>query len=372
MNTGKIMLYLCLCAVNDKVPSESVLEEVDYKELYEISHKHKVTALVCYGLERIMSPPEIFSEAKTKAIRKNMLLSAQLNTISCFLEKTGIYYMPLKGALLKDLYPLGMRQMSDVDILYDRAFRENIRDFMLENGFECVAQTDSQDAYKKNPVYNFEFHHLLFSRADSEVFYDYYKDIKERLDICENSGFRLRMSDEDFYIYIISHEYKHFSTYGTGVRSLLDIIVLLKAFGDSLNWEYIGKELDKLRLVSFEEKQRLLCKKLICEDCGDDLTEEEQELLSYFLSVGVYGDYSTGIVNRITGETGEKDRPLSAGKKIKYIFRRIFPPLEYYRICYPFFYKYKLLLPFCVIYRIFRGIFRRNDFVKSELKALRK
>ena len=373
MNTEKLVLYLCLCAINNTSPSADALKGADIKELYRCSAKHKVTALVCYALEKIVQVPVLFSEAKTKAVRKDMLLDAELQKIAAFLQSKGIFYMPLKGALLKEYYPnAGMRQMSDVDIFYDFRFREEIREYMLEKGYECVAFTEGQDAYKRQPVYNFEFHHLLFSPLESETLYDYYKDIKSRLVKDSENPFRYNMSKEDFYIYLIAHEFKHFSQFGTGIRSLLDVIVFTSKFGDSLNMKYVHREFEKINLSEFEEKQRALCNRLAEDNLFGNLSVEDEQLLSCFLSTGVYGDYRTGIANRITGKTGEKDREFSRGKKIKYIIRRIFPPLEYYRAAYPLFYKHKILIPFCVVYRVFLAFFKRNAFVRAELDTLKK
>ena len=373
MNTEKLVLYLCLCAINNTSPSADALKGADIKELYRCSAKHKVTALVCYALEKIVQVPVLFSEAKTKAVRKDMLLDTEFQKISAFLQSKGIFYMPLKGALLKEYYPnAGMRQMSDVDIFYDFRFREEIREYMLEKGYECIAFTEGQDAYKRQPVYNFEFHHLLFSPLESEVFYDYYKDIKKRLVKDSENPLRYNMSKEDFYIYLIAHEFKHFSQFGTGIRSLLDVIVFTSKFWDSLDMKYVHREFEKLNLSEFEEKQRALCNRLAEDNLFGNLSVEDEELLSCFLSTGVYGDYRTGVANRITGKAGEKDREFSRGKKIKYIIRRVFPPLEYYRAAYPFFYKHKILIPFCVVYRVFLALFKRSAFVRAELDTLKK
>ena len=53
-------------------------------------------------------------------MRKALLFDAERKGILDFMEQRGIWYLPLKGVVLKDYYPaVGMRQMSDNDILYD-------------------------------------------------------------------------------------------------------------------------------------------------------------------------------------------------------------------------------------------------------------
>lgn len=46
-------------------------------------------------------------------------------------------------------------------------------------------------------------------------------------------------------IYMIAHEYKHFSKGGTGLRSLLDTYVFLRHCDETLDKEYVESELKK-------------------------------------------------------------------------------------------------------------------------------
>ena len=42
---------------------------------------------------------------------------------------------------------------------------------------------------------------------------------------------------------MLMHGYKHFSGAGSGVRTVLDFYLFLKAYGDTLNREYIDGEI---------------------------------------------------------------------------------------------------------------------------------
>lgn len=47
-------------------------------------------------------------------------------------EKAGIWYLPLKGVILKEMYPVyGIRQMADNDILFDFTYRKEVKDIFL-------------------------------------------------------------------------------------------------------------------------------------------------------------------------------------------------------------------------------------------------
>ncbi len=87
--------------------------------------------------------------------------------------------MPLKGTLLKDLYPkTGMREMADSDILFDASRCGDVKRIMKSLGFEIKAYgTDPHDSYLKPPVSNFEMHRKLFDDSFDKRIAEYYKDV---------------------------------------------------------------------------------------------------------------------------------------------------------------------------------------------------
>lgn len=365
------MLYLSLCALNDRAPDIKRVEKMDLDILYKYCKAHNIVALVCYALETVITPPKNWLEEKGKAIRKNLLFDIERQKITSFMDKNNIKYLPLKGILLKDYYPkAGMRQMSDNDIYFNKAFKEHLKEFMLSAGYRLVSYDNYHDVYEKPPVYNFEMHHSLFEGATEKQLYKYYSDIEKRL-IKDEATNTYHLSDEDFYIYIIAHEYKHYSNYGTGIRSLLDCYILLNRFENKLDWNYIKLETDKLGLTKFEESQRQLCKKLLNYFDRVDFTNEDIKMLNYFVSGGVYGNLKTSVVNQLTGVIGDNDKKITFNMKAKYVFQRLFPPMEFYKLYHPFFYRHKYLLPICFFYRIFKLLFKKSKKQEAEIQVLK-
>ncbi len=115
------MLYLTSCALNNVIPDKNKIESMNLENLFEMCQFHSLTYIVCMALESVgMELPEYWTQAKAKAIRKVLLLDAERRKIFDFIDKNGIWYMPLKGVILKEYYPsIGMRQISDNDILCD-------------------------------------------------------------------------------------------------------------------------------------------------------------------------------------------------------------------------------------------------------------
>lgn len=357
------MIYLTVCAINGETPEQEKIAQFDLEKLLEVCQKHILTACVAYALESAGIHDHNFTQAKEKAIRKNILLDAERDKILKRLESEKIWYMPLKGAILKDWYPkLGMRQMSDNDILCDGSYRAYIKDIMLDMGFTCDHFGESNDdAYFKPPVCNFEMHNELFHACQIGNLHAYYNDVKSMLLKDEGNEYGYHFRTEDFYIYITAHEYKHFSGGGTGVRSLVDTYVFLRKFSDSLNWEYIYAELQKLNISDYEKQNRELAMKLFE---LKSLSDDENKLLNYYIFSGIYGTVENNVENNM--------ERFGQGSKLRYVLCRLFPPMEQVKTYHPFFYEHKWLLPVLWVYRPIRGIFKNSKKLRAEIDVLTK
>lgn len=356
------MIYLTRCIVNDRLPDADRINKSDLGSLYEVCRQHALTACTAYALESIGIHDHNFSQAKEKALRKNILLDTERNIIFSRFEAEHIWYMPLKGSVIKDIYPrMSMRQMSDNDILIDDKAREKTRRIMTERGFELKAEYENVDEFSKNPVYNFEMHTGLFrDKIQNREIYEYFRDIKKRLVKDENNSYGYHFTNEDFYIYMITHEYKHFISGGTGVRSLLDTYLFVRRYGKTLDKKYIYRELEKIGVAEFEANNRRLAVKLFS---GQKLSDDERKLLAYYIFSGTYGTYKNVFENKFSR--------MNKSSKTDYIFRRIFPDMEYYKRWYPLAYRYKVLIPFAWIFRSARALITKRKKTVDELNFVR-
>ena len=354
------MIYLTACAINGKKPKQARIDALDLPKLFEVCQEHILTACVAYALESVGVKDKAFVQAKEKAIRKNIILDAERRNILRRLEAEKIWYMPLKGAILKDWYPkLGMRQMSDNDILFGGAERSHIKDIMLDLGFECNHYGNkNDDAYFKAPVCNFEMHTSLFSSAHIGNLYDYFNNVEKRLIKDENNDYGHHFSNEDFYLFMTAHEYKHFTGLGTGVRSLVDTYIFLRKFNGRLDWRYINTELKKLGISEFERQNRELAIKVFS---MKQLTIEDKRLLCDYVMSGAYGTKEKALKNSIEYRGN--------GSKVRYIIYRFLPPSGYLEESVPWVKKSKLLVPLALVYRFIRAArirFKNNSFSKKK------
>ena len=201
-------------------------------------------------------------------------------------------------------------------------------------------------------------HISLFEKDDTDKRFCYFKDIDKRLISDSTSRYGRSFTKEDFYLYIKAHEYKHFSSSGTGLRNLVDNYVFDKKYGNDLDWDYIRAELVKLGMLDYERESRELAIKLFD---GVKLSDSEKELLDYFIFSGTYGNTKNSISNTLNK---------NGGSKARYIKERLIPPAAVIKKRYPIFYRYKVLLPLLPLYRAAFGLIKNRRKVSSELKAL--
>lgn len=378
------MIYVIACALHSQNPDKEKMKADDLKALYKNAAKHSLTSMVYMALEMagVLEGEEQawirqWKDEKDKAIRKNLLFDTERKQILALMEEAGIWYMPLKGSILKDYYPkYGMRQMSDNDILYDARYAKELRDLMKKRGYKVeIFGRSNQDVYMKPPIYNFEMHNALFHKSERNKYWlSYYGEIKEKLLPDEGRKYGYHFCDEDFYIYMMAHAYKHFSGGGTGLRTLVDLYVFLQKKEDALDWAYVRKELQKLGMLDFEKMCCDIAKKIFSPDMPANmqtLTDEEKTKLGMFLYAGTYGtveQYTKNALRQL--QPGEE--PVTGKVKIRYCLSRIFPGREWCRMNLPFFDRHPYLIPALWIFRIFRAIFCNRTRIKAEMETVRK
>lgn len=361
-STAQTLIELLSCAVNETECKLSP-EEVDFDELYTLSKAHEVRSAVAFALESAGIADRRFTQAKLKAKRKLGLFDIEREKICEKLSDAGIWYLPLKGIVMKEFYPrYGMREMSDNDILCDSTKMPQVREIMESLGYTCESYGEwNHDVYQKPPTLDFEMHHSLFKESDAPLLGKYYENVFDRL--THKGGCEYAFTDEDFYIYMLAHTYKHFSNSGTGLRPLLDIYVYLTTHPE-LDLVYIAREVEILRLTEFERITRDLARKLFDKE---KLSEEDRELLPLFLDSSLYGTVEQQKYNRLTRLLDGRDTKRS---KTRYFFNRVFLNGDQLEKHYPFFAKNKWLLPILYLYRPFKGLFRRPKEIMRETKDI--
>ena len=379
--TSKHLLYLIACALQGTSAQEEILADVDLKQLLLMARKHSVASMVSMALEKTVilanadeAAKKQWLESKNKAIRKNMLLDAERKAILHELEIQGIWYMPLKGSILKDWYPKpGMREMADNDILFDPSGRKQVREIFQNRGYKTVSfGKGNHDAYEKAPIYNFEMHVSLFHEMYKELA-EQYENVKEHLLPVDGTAYQFAFTPEDFYVFVLAHAHKHYSHSGTGIRTLADIYVLDRHLGDILDRDEVEQKLTQLGIAEYEQLSRVLAEKLFSAVrplAEIELTEDEKEMLLYYCAATTYGTIDNRVNHRLL-ELQEDSEDITLRTKLKYCCIRLFPGREFCKFAYPFVYKHPWTMPFFWVWRIVYKSIANKKNLQQELKALK-
>ena len=154
--------------------------------------------------------------------------------------------MPLKGMLLKKLYPHPwLREMSDIDVWYDASATDKVREIMLADGFrEKTKYSPNHEVYIKGKIYTVETHTDLFNNYIHPDFHAYFHG--KTYALCQDSPYKKQMTPNEQYIFLTAHAFVHYSSAGTGLRTLLDQRIFLKRFGGELDFAEIERESARL------------------------------------------------------------------------------------------------------------------------------
>lgn len=375
------LLYLLNCALHKAQPDWSLLAEADLHELERQSSFHGVAAMTgCVisdsndGGRLSKEQRDYWKQAYYHSVRNSLLIDRELDRVCNALSDARIGYAKLKGSVLKRYYPKnGMREMSDVDLLIDPDKTEQAKNVMKALGYTVDAYGVSKDdIYSKPPIYHFELHHKLFAESYAD-YLDYFRDIFERLPSVTADGYEKKLSDDDFYLFLIAHACKHLHKSGTGLRVLTDIFVVERNF--QLDRDHIDRELPKLGLVRDEMNLRSLSEKLFASPMigitCPTLSKEEENLLAFMLNSGSTGTFEQRINNQSPQGVYADTQDLSKNKWYYFKNRLILDPNSY-KTKYPFFYRHKIARPLLPIVRLAKSTVKRDGKIRDELKKLRK
>jgi len=138
------LIYLLKYSLNNQKADFQKVSNMDLTQLFSLADSHKITACVAFTLENIGLDDETYKpwkQAKSMAVRNNLLLNNERNDIYNYMEENHILHVSLKGIVLQDLYPkFGMREMGDNDILFDQSSQEQMYDYMNAHGYHTIVR----------------------------------------------------------------------------------------------------------------------------------------------------------------------------------------------------------------------------------------
>ena len=368
---GIYLIHLLSSVLQDTQPHQPP-EPLDWERLYHLSDRHKVANMACYGINKLdddRKPPQAVMRKFQVECKKAVAIEAtQHITVEQVLktfEENQITCMPLKGYLIKYLYPQpDMRLMADIDILFKNEQTEKVKQLMLMLGFTVEHQGGNHDVYYKKPFMNLEMHRRLIS--EDSPYSNYLSKIWNRTSLKPGGKFTYELSLEDFYIYTLIHLTKHYSNGGTGIRSFMDIYLYNGRYGKDMDWNYIQTELEKIKLWEFEKSISGLNQVWFGSAPSNEFYAE---MTDFILSCGAYGTRKQAILSSMSTTISDK-RSIGVAKSL-YRRKLFFPGLDTMKIVYPFLGTLPFFLPICWVLRGMRCLLFKHKHTWQIIKQVR-
>jgi hypothetical protein len=333
--------------INEKEP-KPIPEGITIEELEKYAISNHMVYNIMGSLIKLPIEDEVkarFREYLKKSTLKTLQQVCAAKQISEAFEKAGIRSQVLKGTIMKDIYPRPeMREMGDIDFMVYESSFDKAEEILTQMGYEKLRAIKHHVIFRKAPYLVVEVHWSLYEQTVDKEQYMYYKD-NFRARLKEGTQYTYEFSDEDFYVYMISHMAKHFYENGCGIRNLMDVYIYRGQYESRLDWKYVACELEKCGLVDFEYHVSRLADMWLG---GKESTEFYNQLFMYMIDCGIYGKSENGI----WGQLVKQDAYANNNGKIGYYF----PSLNYMQEYYPWLNKHSFLLPVAWIIRGAKGM----------------
>lgn len=366
-NTEKFFVGCVKRGIKDE-KIESIPDELDYKQFYNLCASHSMSVVVFKALEKVKDKllPQ-FLTALQRSVHRHVMLDVQseydINTVLTAFEEHGFKYMPLKGYHLKKLYPsTDMRYASDCDVLIDVAQLKEVRALIEELGIKTDHRDEHHDiVYYPETKTVFELHKTIFVGPLEEYFGVENRGF-DKARVRDGYQYFYEMDREIFYISILGHSAYHFAeNAGVGIRHLTDIYLYRKAH--ELNEEYLNAELDKCGLRQFKDEFEKVAAYFFDGVEADGFTHK---LAKHILESSLLANEEKKSASDVAAHASEGDEK-ARGKSI---WRKIFLPTKQMKFSYPVLKKHVWLLPFFHIVRWVSVLFTRPKAIK-QLKQMK-
>ena len=316
--------------------------------LYRLSRKHDAAHLAADALSKLSLMPEdekvrsAFEKTQMMAVYREIQLTAATERIREAFCKAKIPFIPLKGAVIRSFYPESwMRTSCDIDVLIHEDDLDKAANALTEIGFTTDGKRDYHDVSFYDGDVHLELHFSI--RENLELIDGLLSDVWDHTELVDDMEYR---ETPEFYLFHhVAHMCYHFVAGGCGIKPFLDLWILRK--NGYFTEENVFPLLQKCGLIPFYSAVNDLTDVWLE---GKEHTELTEQMETYVLSGGVYGNSENG---NAAGAARKKG-------KFRYLWSMAFPPYQKMCVFYPSLRKHRFWLPFCYIRRFFSKLFGRD------------
>ena len=300
--------------------AEITLSSDECLSILKLSNRQSILPIVLRGMDKlgIADPSQaLFEQHRLKSDYRVIQHDDALRRVSSALDEAGIPYIPLKGAVLRHLYPdITLRTSSDIDVL--------VKETDLD---KAVAVLEEKTDFKTDKR-NYHDVSMISSRVHLELHFTI-KENSEGIDqVLEKAwnyanpsdkGSQYEFAPEFMLFHIVAHMSHHFLHGGLGIRPFLDLWLFRnkKQFDES-------KTIEMLSACGILQFYKECCHLSDIWMKGEEHTDTSRLFESFCLSGGVFGNEKFKIAGTQRRERGWR-----------YIVSRVFPPkyqvMEHYK-----------------------------------------
>ena len=348
----------------DEIDLDSIkkyFESDGLSRLYSLARFHDLSHLVgaCVDHFSLSGDAEIIGKLKKNhfaSFFRYRGIEHELRNIKALFTEEGIRHMPLKGSVIRALYPEPwMRTSCDIDILVHEEELEGAVSLLVEKlGYKESARCFHDVSFFSPGGVHVELHFTLIEDFKypkiNEILSDVWTDA-----VREGESYTYVMSNEKMYFYHIAHMMKHLFEAGCGVRFFIDLFLLDTKL--EIDREKVDSMLEYAGLRTYAEKSSKMARIWFGSEERDEFYDTYEK---HIVRGGIYGTNESKVII-------QRERK---GGKFGYAMRRIFLPYNTLKEIFPILKKHKWLTPVFEVVRWFRLIF--GGKLKSSMDELGK
>ncbi|MBQ9415007.1 MAG: nucleotidyltransferase family protein [Clostridia bacterium] len=358
----RFMTYMAAVVNGSQAEPLSTTAE-EWGLLYKLALRQSLSGALYVCAEG--APEPVTARLKRDAYQTMVKSTAQQEAQQAITEAFSAREVPhlyVKGAAIRRLWPKPeLRSMGDIDLLVKEQSLPLAEAAMQELGFERLGREADTISYQKD-LCLVEIHVSLKlydrQKAESVRYDDVWEDARLQ------SGSLYRLTDEAQAMKVISHLAAHFVEGGCGIRQVMDVAVLCRAFPDPAFWNAVLARLQPYGIREFAGRLLFLCGNWFGVPVPEGAAvpvepATAKEMQRRLLENGTFGADEKLALSQMR-------RRAQSGQS--YWKRWLFPSTAYLQKRYPYAAKYPILLPVAFGERMIDGVFKNRRTHKARLQ----
>ena len=337
-------------------------EKLDWQYLWDKSREQNLSGLLASKIIKLPKDkqPDNAGQWKLSMMRIAMTMGNRFDEFERMIDASrdnGIEPICLKGVVVKDLYPEPLlRTMGDFDVWIEKEKLPAVRDFFMSEGYSITEESMGIDAVKDSYIWE------IFFTLEEEFrinCLDWDKRFPENT-VRVDSGI-LSLNPTYMMSHMTLHLGKHMVREGSGIRSLLDIALYLRAYKDEIDFDFVRASCAEQHFENAYVYIMNAVNRFFDADVEVE-TVDADRFVEYMLTGGVFGAMNDNVM--IHQAAKHEDN-------VGFIRRMFFPTVKMLDYRYTYLKKYPFLLPVAWVHRVIYARTHYGYSLKQMLKGFR-